>query len=129
YACLYLPSAKTAWEGEVQQVYLVQQGEHVGAIEALHNLATATPALPIDPLFSWRDHSGNIRPLTCSSALKRIGAILHSRDRNSSFGHSSRIGGAAYFLTQSANPEIVHIQGRWKALTYQLYICAFEQVA
>ncbi|KIJ55426.1 hypothetical protein M422DRAFT_151091, partial [Sphaerobolus stellatus SS14] len=42
------------------------------------------------------------------------------------FGHSFRIGGASFFLAQKVNPEIVRLAGRWKLLTYEAYIRAFE---
>jgi hypothetical protein len=59
YACLDLPSAKTAKPGEIQSVFLVTKGS-LCPIAALHNLASAVPALPNDPLFSWQDSAGKI---------------------------------------------------------------------
>lgn len=125
---LHLPSAKTAEPGEVQKVTLTQQGL-LCPHDALFNLARVVPAAASDPLFSWRDRHGAIRPMTRSAALKRINAILGSRGWGTSFGHSFRIGGASFLLSQGVAPEIVRIQGRWKSLAYETYIRAFEQIA
>ena len=45
------------------------------------------------------------------------------------FGHSFHIGSVSFYLAQGANPEIIRIAGRWKSLTYETYIWAFEQIA
>ena len=52
YVKLCLPSAKTALPGEIQEVFLTQQGI-LCPLQALHNLAVVVPAGPDDPLFSW----------------------------------------------------------------------------
>ena len=127
YARLDLPSAKTALPGEVQSVFVVDQGD-VCPIEALLNLARVVPAGPDDPLFSWRDSRGAIRPMVRSKALNRINAILSVWGWGTTFGHSFRIGGASFYLSQGVNPEIVRLAGRWKSLAYEAYIRAFEQV-
>jgi hypothetical protein len=62
YARLDLPQAKTAKSGETQSVFIVEQG-NLCPIQALRNLAEVVPALPDDPLFSWRDSKGVIRPM------------------------------------------------------------------
>ncbi|EPS94927.1 hypothetical protein FOMPIDRAFT_13446, partial [Fomitopsis schrenkii] len=128
YARLDLPAAKTAKTGEIQSVYLVIQGPAVCPISALKNLTEVVPAGPADPLFSWRDRSGTVRPLVRDAALKRINSILREHGWGTSFGHSFRIGSAAFFLAQGADPEIVRLQGRWRSMAYQVYIRAFEQV-
>ncbi|KAG1839801.1 hypothetical protein F4604DRAFT_1691071 [Suillus subluteus] len=69
YAHLDLPSAKTAHPGEIQSVFFVAEGS-LCPIAALHNLASAVPALPDDPLFSWRDRTGEIRPMIKQRALE-----------------------------------------------------------
>ncbi|KAI0732584.1 hypothetical protein C8Q72DRAFT_743636, partial [Fomitopsis betulina] len=38
------------------------------------------------------------------------------------FGHSFRIGGASFYLSQKVDPEIVRIMGCWRSLAYQVYI-------
>ncbi|KAI0798486.1 hypothetical protein BC629DRAFT_1285671 [Irpex lacteus] len=88
-----------------------------------------TPATDADPLFSWRDHSGAIRPLTRNAALTRINNIFQAHGWGTAFGHSFRIGGASFYLAQKVSPEVVRIAGRWKSLAYETYIRAFEQVA
>jgi hypothetical protein len=128
YACLSLPSAKTAKPGEIQSVFLVRQ-ETLCPIEALHNLARVTPAGPEDPLFSWLDKDQAVRPMVRNRALHRINTILMAWGWGSSFGHSFRIGGASFFLAKKVNPEIVRIAGRWRSLAYETYIRAFEQIA
>jgi hypothetical protein len=87
FARLDLPSAKTAKAGETQSVYLIRQS-NVCAIEALQNLASIVPAGPDDPLFSWRDSGGMVRPMVKSKALERINAILCAWGWGTSFGHS-----------------------------------------
>jgi hypothetical protein len=128
YARLDLPSAKTAKPGEIQSVYLTAQGD-LCPLEALANLARVVPAGPNDPLFSWRDKLGNIRPMVKAKALLRINTILGAWGWGTAFGHSFRIGGASFYLAQGVNPEIVRLAGRWKSLAYEAYIRAFEQIA
>lgn len=128
YVKLSLPSAKTALPGEIQEVFLTQQGT-LCPLLALRNLAVVVPAGPDDPLFSWRDRNGDIRPLVKEAALRRINSIFLALGFGTSFGHSFRIGGASFYLSQKVNPEIIRIAGRWKSLAYETYIRAFEQVA
>ncbi|KAG2031173.1 hypothetical protein BDR03DRAFT_876523, partial [Suillus americanus] len=69
YARLDLPSAKTARAGEIQSVFLNEQGD-LCPLAALHNLASVVPALANDPLFSWLDSKGDIRPMAKVRALE-----------------------------------------------------------
>lgn len=128
FAKLGLPSAKTAKPGEIQYVYLASEG-HLCPLEALANLAKVVPASADDPLFSWRDARGDIRPMTRSASLNRINSILHAWGWGNAFGHSFRIGGASLFLSRKVDPEIVCLSGRWRSLAYEAYIRAFELVA
>ena len=128
YARLDLPSAKTARAGESQSVFLNEQGD-LCPLAALHNLALIVPALADDPLFSWRDAKGDIRPMSKNRALERINAIFIAWGWGTSFGHSFRIGGASFYLAKKVDPEIVRIAGRWKSLAYETYIRAFEQIS
>ena len=128
YARLDLPAAKTAHPGEIQQVFLVAQGT-LCLLEALRNLAEVVSASATDPLFSWRDTKGEVRPMVRATALSHINTIFQSLGFGNAFGHSFCIGGASYYLSQKVDPEIVRIQGRWKSLAYQVYIRAFEQIA
>jgi hypothetical protein len=128
YVRLDLPSAKTAKPGEIQSVFMIPQ-EGLCPIEALQNLARVVPAGPDDPLFSWRDKHGSIRPMVKSKAISHINSILKSSGWGTLFGHSFRIGGASFYLSQKVDPEIVRIAGRWRSLAYEAYIRAFEQVA
>ena len=91
-------------------------------------MAKVTEASPEDPLFSWRDSRGDIRPLVKKAAMERVNEILEREGWNSTFGHSFRIGGASYYLAQKVDPEIVRLAGRWKYLAYEAYIRGFEQV-
>lgn len=127
YICLHLPSAKTAAPGEIQKVYLTEQG-NLCPIAALRNLATVVPALADDPLFSWRDRQGEIRPMVRQAALTRINTVFQAWGWGNAFGHSFRIGGASYLLAKKVDPEIVRIAGRWRSLAYELYIRSFELV-
>ena len=52
YACLDLPSAKTAKPGEIQSIFLIPQ-EGLCPLDALQNLARVVPVGPDDPLFFW----------------------------------------------------------------------------
>lgn len=128
YAKLSLPSAKTAKPGEVQQVFVNEQGDSC-PLEALRNLAAIVPASADDPLFSWRDRNGDIRPMTKNAALKRVNAIFLAWGWGTAYGHSFRIGGASYFLAKKVDPEIVRLAGRWRSLAYEAYIRAFEQIS
>ena len=128
YAHLDLPSSKTAKPGDIQSIFLVPQ-EGLCPLAALQNLAEVVPAGPDDPLFSWRDSHGSIQPMVKSKAIGRVNAIIKAWGWGTTFGHSFRIGGASYYLSQKVNPEIVRIAGRWRSLAYEVYIRAFEQVA
>ncbi|KIJ28405.1 hypothetical protein M422DRAFT_189758 [Sphaerobolus stellatus SS14] len=125
---LDLPSAKTAVPGKTQSVYLPTQCSHC-PLEALKDLFTVVPAADSDPLFSWREPSGIIRPLVKSAALDRINNVFLANGWGTTFGHSIRIGGASFFLAQKVNPEIIRLAGRWKSLVYEAYIRAFELTA
>jgi hypothetical protein len=127
YLRLDLPRAKTADPGKGQSVYLSTGGDTCPK-GALDNLLTVCPAGANSPLFSWRDRFGVVRPLTRDAALARVNGILGSLGWGNSFGHSFRIGGAAYLLGQGVSPEIVRIAGCWRSLAYELYIRAFEDV-
>ena len=72
---------------------------------------------------------GHIRPMVKTRALERINSILSAWGWGTAFGHSFRIGGASWFLSKGASPEVVRIQGRWKSLAYEAYIQAFELIA
>ncbi|KAG1874841.1 hypothetical protein F4604DRAFT_1498517, partial [Suillus subluteus] len=117
YARLDLPSAKTARPGEIQSVFLVAEGS-LCPIAALHNLASAVPALPDDPLFSWRDRTGEIRPMIKQRALERINRITAAWGWGTAFGHSFHIGGASFYLAKKVDPEVVRLAGRWRSLAY-----------
>lgn len=125
---LLLPSAKTAKPGEPQTVVVVGQHDTC-PIAAVRNLCHVVPATQADPLFSWRDGRGEIRPLTKEAALSRIKEVLRGGGWNSIFGHSFRIGGASFYLAKGVSPELVRIAGRWKSLAYETYVRAFEQIA
>jgi len=128
YAKLELPWAKTANAGESQSVFIVAQ-EDLCPIEALANLIRVVPATASDHLFSWIDKNGATRPMTKNRAVETINTILTSLGWGTTFGHSFRIGGASFFLSQGTNPEVVRLAGRWKSMAYETYIRAFEQVA
>ena len=127
YACLDLPSARTAKPSEIQSIYLTAQGDTC-PLEALANLAQVVPARPDNPLFSWRDKHGKNRPMVKTKALLRINTILNAWGWGTIFRHSFRIGGASFFLAQGVNPKIVCLAGQWKSLVYEAYIWAFEQI-
>lgn len=128
YARLRLPSAKTAKAGEVQDVFLVEEGL-LCPLAALRNLIRVVPAGASDPLFSWTDRSGAIRPVVKPTALSKVNIILSTAGFGTAFGHSFRIGGASFYLAKGVPPEIVRIHGRWKSLAYEVYIRSFEQIA
>ena len=128
YARLDLPAAKTARPGETQSIFLVPQG-NLCPIRALETLSSAVPAAADDPLFSWLDSAGSVRPMVKARALDRINSILSAWGWGTAHGHSFRIGGASYYLAKKVDPEIVRIAGRWRSLAYEVYIRAFEQVA
>jgi hypothetical protein len=127
YLRLDLPSAKTARPGEQQSVWLVPQGD-LCAISALRNLAEVVPARADDPLFSWRDSRGAVRPMAKPRFMEQVNDILTSRGTQRIYGHSFRIGGASFYMANKVNPEVVRIAGRWRSLAYEVYIRSFEQV-
>lgn len=128
YAKLLLPSAKTARPGEVQTVFLNEQGA-LCPLEALRNLAQVVPARADDALFSWRDDKGGVRPMVHDKAMRTVNKALQACGWGTTFGHSFRIGGASFYLGQKVDPEIVRLAGRWKSTAYEAYIRAFEQVS
>ena len=64
-----------------------------------------------------------------ATAIAHINSILKTQGWGTAFGHSFRIGGASFYLSQKVEPEIVRIAGRWRSLAYEAYIRAFEQIA
>lgn len=128
YARLDLPAAKTAAPGEIQHIFLTEQGD-LCPLQALVNLLKLVEAGPEDPLFAWTDSRGSVRPMTRDAAMKCVNSIFTSFGWGTAFGHSFRIGGASHYLAQGVNPEIVRIAGRWKSLAYETYIRSFELVA
>lgn len=128
YARLNLPSAKTAKLGEIQSVFLIPQ-EGLCPLNALQNLARVVPAGPDYLLFSWHDKHGSVWPMVKSKAIDHINSVIKAWGWGITFGHSFRIGGASFYLSQKVSPEIIRIAGQWKSLAYKVYIRAFEQVA
>jgi hypothetical protein len=120
-AQLNIPAAKTAKTGETQAVFLTQRND-LHPLDSLQNLARMVPAKVEDPLFSWMDKKGNIRPLTRSKALTQINNILRAWEWGTAFGHSFRIGGASHYLAEKVDPEIIRIADRWRSLAYEVYI-------
>jgi hypothetical protein len=108
YVRLDLPSAKTTKPGEIQSVYMVPQ-EGLCPLEALQNLAKVVPAGKSDPLFSWRDRTGSICPMVKSTAIDHINSILKAWGWGTTFGHSFRIGGASFYISQKVDPEIMRV--------------------
>jgi len=127
YLRLDLPSAKTAKPGERQSVWLVPRGD-LCPIAALHNMARVVPALQGDPLFSWRDNRGVVRPMAKPRFLDRFNAVLSANGVPRIYGHSFRIGGASFYMASGVDPEVVRMAGRWRSLAYETYIRSFEQV-
>ena len=64
-----------------------------------------------------------------SKAINHINVILKSWGWGTTFGHSFRIGGASFYLSQKVDLEIVRLAGHWRSLAYEAYIRTFEQVA
>jgi hypothetical protein len=64
-----------------------------------------------------------------SKAIDHINAILKTFGWGTTFGHSFRIGGASFYLSQKVDPKIVRIAGHWCSLAYEAYIRTFKQVA
>ena len=128
YACLNLPSSKTAKPSEIQSIFLIFQ-EGLCPVNALQNLATVFPAGPDDPLFSWHDKHRAVHPIVKSKAINCINSIIRAWGWGTTFDHSFHINGASYYLLQKVSPEIVWITVCWKSLAYKVYIRAFKQVA
>ena len=110
YACLDLPTVKTAKPGEIQSIFLVMQ-QGLCPLEALKNLASIVPAMADDPLFSWQDNNGDVHPMVKARAMERVNNILSARNWGTTFGHAFCIGGASFYLSQKVSPEIVRIAG------------------
>ncbi|KAL7410158.1 hypothetical protein BDY24DRAFT_355220 [Mrakia frigida] len=126
YGILRLRRAKTlAVGGGTQDVFITQQ-EDLCPMQAVNHLQQLVGGVDVDvPLFSW-SKDGVVRPVTRSSFLKRVNGILIAAGINITFGHSLRIGGATFYLSEGRPVELVRIAGRWKSLAFELYIRAFE---
>ena len=107
---LVLTFLHTAKPGEIQSIFLVPQ-EGLCPLDALQNLAKVIPAGPDDPLFLWRDSRGSIQFMVKSEAIGRINSIIRTWGWGTTFGHSFRIGGASYYLSQNVSLEIVALLG------------------
>ncbi|KAF8230786.1 hypothetical protein L208DRAFT_1280111 [Tricholoma matsutake] len=128
YVRLNLPSAKTAKPRETQSIYMVSQ-DGLCPLEALQNLSRVVPADKSAPLFLWQDKTGTIHPMVKTTAINHINSILKAWDWGTTFGHSFRISGASFYLSQKVDPKIIRLAGHWRSLTYEAYIQAFKQVA
>lgn len=130
YATIRLPSAKTSSIGSSgQSICLAQQEPALDPLAALnHHLLLNKPTVS-DHLFSWRDSAGRARPLTRRAMNDRLSAILTAAGGGKFFGHSLRIGGASFFLSRGVSPEIVKLLGRWKSITYEVYVRALKLIA
>ena len=63
-----------------------------------------------------------------TKAIQHINTILKSHSWGTVFGHSFRISGACFYLSEKIDLKIICITGRWHSLGYEVYICTFEQV-
>ncbi|KAH7923642.1 hypothetical protein BV22DRAFT_979521, partial [Leucogyrophana mollusca] len=61
--------------------------------------------------FSWRDRAGNVHPMVKACALERINHMFVAWGWGTSFGYYFRIGGAAFYLAQKLDPEIMRLGG------------------
>ena len=104
---------------QTDEALLVEEGT-LCPLHALRNLLQVCPARGDDPLFSWIDTTGQVRPLTTERALNTINNILVRHGWGTKFGHSFRIGGASFYLSQGVSTDIVRIAA---------YIRSFEQVS
>jgi hypothetical protein len=77
----------------------------------------------------WRNRHGEIRPMVKTRAINHINAVLKTWGWGTAFGHSFRIGGASFYLSQKVDPEMVRIAGRWCSLAYEAYVHAFEHLS
>ena len=75
YVHLDLPTVKTAKHGKIQSIFLIMQ-QGLCPLEALENLASIVPATADDPLFSWHDSNGDVRPMVKAQAMECINSIL-----------------------------------------------------
>jgi hypothetical protein len=57
-----------------------------------------------------------------STAINHINSIFKAWGWGMTFGHSFRISGASFYLSQEVDPEIIRIAGRWRSLAYEAYI-------
>ena len=64
-----------------------------------------------------------------TEAITHINSILKTQGWNIAFGHSFCIGYESFHLSQKVNTKNIHIVSHWPSLTYNAYICAFEQDA
>jgi hypothetical protein len=74
-------------------------------------LARIVSAKADDPLFSWVDTKGEIRPLVKSKAVEHINNILMAWGWRTAFGHSFRIGGASHHLAEKVDLELFESLG------------------
>ncbi|KAI0348854.1 hypothetical protein OH77DRAFT_1385565, partial [Trametes cingulata] len=61
-------------------------------------------------------------PMVRDTAICFINERFGSMGLGTAFGHSFRIGGASFYLSQKVDPEVVRIMGRQRSLAYQVYI-------
>ena len=55
---------------------------------ALYNMARVTQAGSDNPLFSWRDSSGNICPLVKKATMEHVNEVLEQHGWDATFGYS-----------------------------------------
>ncbi|KAF5320261.1 hypothetical protein D9611_011256 [Ephemerocybe angulata] len=116
----WLPSTKTKPEGESTQ-WAAQEGPCDARAALLNHFAVNNPAMNVH-LFSWRNDSGDVRPLTSSAFLKRVNAALEDVGEPPIQGHCLRIGGVLEWLLRGRSFEVVKVMGWWSSDAFLVYI-------
>ncbi|KAF6759435.1 hypothetical protein DFP72DRAFT_1063808 [Ephemerocybe angulata] len=117
----WLPSTKTKpAEGESTH-WAAQEGPCDPRAALLNHFAVNNPAMNAH-LFSWRNDSGDIRPLTSKAFLKRVNDALEDVGEPPIQGHCLRIGGVLEWLLRGNSFEVVKVMGRWSSDAFLVYI-------
>jgi hypothetical protein len=115
-----LPWTKCAPLGEA--VYWSRQDGPADPAAALNNHLSINNPQPNNALFSWRDPSGTLRPLSRPEFLKRFQAAATAAGIGPLQGHGIRIGGVLEYMLRGIPFDVVKSMGRWSSDAFQVYL-------
>ncbi|KAG2051733.1 hypothetical protein BDR06DRAFT_983477 [Suillus hirtellus] len=95
--------------------------DHTNPKMALINHFAVNDPAPNEHLFAWH-HPNGMRPLTCTTFLKRMGEIIRQNNMPNLKGHGLRIGGTLEYLLRGIPFDVIKSMGRWSSDAFTGYL-------